>query len=87
MYPPITCYTCGTSLPQWQAFNTLRKDYYEKYLAKTKQESVTPNIVPFICGPEVELASVLDKLGITNDCCRAHIISWVLFEGLYYDAY
>lgn len=69
MLIPIVCFTCGCPLGDKEdLFNYLK---YEK-IKKQKEDT-----------NDLDCSDILDILDISNDCCRMHFISSMIFTDYY----
>jgi len=77
MIIPIKCFTCGTVLADKYRYyqNEVRKMKMQRGESLEKVVYLTKNTVDKT--PEGE---TLDKLGLTNVCCRRHILTHVDIE-------
>ncbi len=77
MIIPIKCFTCGTVLADKYRYyqNEIRKMKMQRGESLEKVVYLTKNTVDKT--PEGE---TLDKLGLTNVCCRRHILTHVDIE-------
>ncbi len=74
---PVVCFTCGGPLDHEVVFMRLRRER----LAEARAEfDVAPGREMCVKGFTAELGSVLDALGISNICCRTHMLSAVTAE-------
>lgn len=77
MIIPIKCFTCGTVLADKYRYyqNEVRKMKMQRGESLEKVVYLTKNTVDKT--PEGE---TLDKIGLTNVCCRRHILTHVDVE-------
>ena len=77
MIIPIKCFTCGTVLADKYRYyqNEVRKMKMQRGESLEKGVYLTKNTVDKT--PEGE---TLDKIGLTNVCCRRHILTHVDIE-------
>jgi DNA-directed RNA polymerase subunit N (RpoN/RPB10) len=77
MIIPIKCFTCGTVLADKYRYyqNEVRKMKMQRGESLEKVVYLTKNTVDKT--PEGE---TLDKIGLTNVCCRRHILTHVDIE-------
>jgi DNA-directed RNA polymerase subunit N (RpoN/RPB10) len=72
MLVPIVCFSCGLPLcDKFDIYHELKKQKIEEL---TKNNSSLENI---------DCIDILISLDITNDCCKMHLISTVLFNDYY----
>lgn len=81
MLVPIVCFTCGCPLgdvedlfQQWRAERV--KAALDARGTIATQAAVDP-------GLQIECEDILEALGIRYDCCRAHLVSAMLFCDYY----
>lgn len=80
MYPYIVCY-CGRALGHlFDVFNTIRRD---RLAQEFGDEALDPVMIAIIKDTHIELGDVLDQLHLTNNCCRARMITQVEFKEVY----
>lgn len=71
MLVPILCFTCGLPLADKEdIFNELKAE-------KIKAIKNYTNDI------ELDCSDILNMLDITNDCCRMHMITPLLFDDFY----
>ena len=77
MIIPIKCFTCGTVLAD-------KYRYYQAEVKKIKiQRAESVEKVVYLTKTNVEKTTegeVLDNLGLTNVCCRRHMLTHVDIE-------
>ena len=77
MIIPIKCFTCGTVLAD-------KYRYYQTQVRKMKLEKgIQLDKVFYLTKENVEKTAegvVLDNLGLTNVCCRRHMLTHVDIE-------
>jgi len=77
MIIPIKCFTCGTVLAD-------KYRYYQTQVRKIKLEKgIQLDKVFYLTKEKVEKTAegvVLDDLGLTNVCCRRHMLTHVDIE-------
>lgn len=81
MLIPIVCLTCGCPLGD-------REDLFRELRAERVQEVLGPRgTVPTQAavdtGLQIDCSDILEKLGIENDCCRAHMVTGMVYEDYY----
>lgn len=74
MIIPIKCFTCGEVLAD-------KYRYYQKEVRRIKiSKDIDTDTVIYLNKEKVEKTpegEVLDKLGLTNVCCRRHMLTHV----------
>ncbi len=81
MLVPILCFTCGLPIGD-------RADLFCAMRAKRVRETLKTRgtVAPqaeIDVGLQLDCSDILDSLGIMNDCCRAHIVSAMIFSDFY----
>ena len=81
MLVPILCFTCGCPIGDKEdIFRYLRAERVREVL---KERGTIATQAAVDAGLQISCEDILDKLGIPEDCCRAHLISAMVFSDYY----
>lgn len=79
----ILCPECSFCLAEVYEFIDLAKQGYYKSLLKNELNEISPEkleICPDISKP---IGFIMDAVGVTNICCRMHILGVTNFDKIY----
>ena len=81
MLVPILCFTCGCPIGDKEdLFRHLRAEKVREIL-KDRKTVATQAMID--AGLQIDCSDILDRLGIVYDCCRAHLISAMIYSDYY----
>jgi DNA-directed RNA polymerase subunit N (RpoN/RPB10) len=81
MLVPILCLTCGCPIGDKEdLFRHARAARVKAVLASRK---TTATQAAVDAGLQIDCSDILDRLGIREDCCRAHLTSAMIFLDYY----
>lgn len=81
MLIPILCITCGSPIgDKEELFIRLKYEKIKKMLA---DKNIDIDSAPYAKDLQIGCDDILDQLHINKDCCRAHMISAMLFSDWY----
>ena len=82
MFPYIVCF-CGRSLGElFEVFSMMRMKKYSKYFEELGIK-IDPIMVPLSGEIPVELNDEFNQLNIYKPCCRARLLSQIMYRWVY----
>ncbi len=82
MYPYIICF-CGHSLGEiYDLYCAMRDDIYIEAYSWMAEEGIDFSLLPILDAKGAELHTVFESLHIHADCCRARLLTQVMFEEI-----
>ena len=81
MLVPILCMTCGCPIGDREdLFLHMRAERVRKIL---KERGTIPTQAAIDVGLQLDCRDILELLGITEDCCKMHLTSAMIFSDYY----
>ena len=79
----VLCPECGEGLNELYDFIDLVKRGYYKKLRDDKNIKIHPTKLQLTPNINKPIDFILDQVGLTNICCRAHILGVTSFDEVY----
>ncbi len=82
MFPFIVCY-CGRSIGDlYDAFSLMKAAAYKEFY-ELHGDNIDPERIPISESVHLELNSICEQLGLTNECCKIRMLCQVTFKEVY----
>jgi DNA-directed RNA polymerase subunit N (RpoN/RPB10) len=81
MLTPIVCLTCGCPIGDIEdLFRHMRAARVRELLG---ERGTDVSQAAIDVGLQLDCSDILELLGVRNDCCRAHLVSAMIFDDYY----
>ena len=81
MLVPILCLTCGCPIGDKE--DLFRHMRAERVRAALKARGTTATQAAIDPDLQIDCSDILELLGVAHDCCRAHLVSAMVFSDYY----
>ena len=81
MITPVLCFTCGLPIgDRGDLFRAMRAKRARQIL---QARGTVAQQAAVDVGLQIDCSDILDLLGVTEDCCRSHLVSAMEFSDFY----